>query len=285
MSRKKRTPHELIERIRDTLKELRLPAMALQLDELMTQSSVEDGSRLEFLWRLLEPQLNLRRQRSVDYRIHKARFPSFKSLDNFNFSFQKKLDRDRVLELATLDFVERGQNLLVAGMSGTGKSHICIALGYLACAVRIPTRYTTSADMLAELHAGLATGLLQESLKSFVQPQLLIIDEVGLDRPERDATPDAQLFYKVIRPRHEGGRSTVITSNIAWDKWGDYLGDDIATVAILDRLIEHGHLITIEGPSYRAAAHTKLNTRSGSKAKGKAKTKAKRGDTKPRRSS
>jgi DNA replication protein DnaC len=278
MSPKKRTPHELIERIRDALKDLRLTAMAQQLDELLGREAVEDGSRLEFVWQLLEPQLNLRRQRSVEYRIRKARFPCFKSLDNFEFAFQKKLDRDRILELATLDFVRRGQNLLVAGMSGTGKSHICIALGYLACAAGVPTRYTTSADMLAELHAGLATGLLQESLKSFVQPQLLIIDEVGLDRPERDATPDAQLFYKVIRPRHEGGRSTVITSNIAWDKWGVYLGDDVATVAILDRLIEHGHLMTIEGPSYRAAEHTKLNTKTTNKAGNG------RG-TKPRRSS
>lgn len=277
MARKKRTPHELIERIRVALKELRLTAMAAQLDELLSQSGVDDGSRLEFLWRLLEPQLNLRRQRSVDYRIRKARFPGFKSLDSFDFAFQKKLDRDRVLELATLDFVRRGQNLLVAGMSGTGKSHISIALGFLACAARIPTRYTTSADMLADLQAALATGLLQESLKTYVQPQLLIIDEVGLDRPERDATPDAQLFYKVIRPRHEGGRSTVITSNLAWDKWGEYLGDDVATVAILDRLIEHGHLLTIEGPSYRAAEHTKLNARTGAKTKSKAKAKAKRG--------
>jgi len=285
MASKKRTPHELIERIRVALKELRLTAMATQLDELLSQSGVENGSRLEFLWRLLEPQLNLRRQRSVDYRIRKARFPGFKSLDRFDFAFQKKLDRDRVLELATLDFVQRGQNLLIAGMSGTGKSHICIALGYLACAARIPTRYTTSADMLADLQAALATGLLQESLKTYVQPQLLIIDEVGLDRPERNAMPDAQLFYKVIRPRHEAGRSTVITSNLAWDKWGEYLGDDVATVAILDRLIEHGHLLTIEGPSYRAAEHTKLNARTSAKDKSTAKSRARRRGAKPRRSS
>ncbi len=82
---------------------------------------------------------------------------------------------------------------------------------------------------------------------------------MGLDRPERDRGRDAQLFYKVVRPRHQEAKSTVITSNIDWDAWGDYLGDDVATVAILDRLIEHGHLLTIEGPSWRGEQHRKLN--------------------------
>jgi DNA replication protein DnaC len=211
------------------------------------------------LWRLVEPQLIARRQRAVGYRIREARLPAPKALDNFDFGFQPNLDRERVMQLATVEFVRRGENLLVAGMSGTGKSHICIALGYLACAAGIRTRYTTSAEMLATLAASLATGMLTEALKQYVRPPLLIIDEVGLDRPEREATPDAQLFYKVIRPRHQAPRSTVITSNIDWDSWGSYLGDDVATVAILDRLIEHGHLLTINGPSWRAHQHEALN--------------------------
>ena len=145
---------------------------------------------------------NARRERATDRRLIAARFPARKSLDNFDFKFQPQLDRERVLELATLDFVRRGQNLLVAGMSGTGKSHICIALGHLACAAGIRTHYTTSADMLADLQAALATGALTEVAKRYTKPQLLIIDEVGLDRPERDRGRDAQLFYKVVRPRH-----------------------------------------------------------------------------------
>ena len=166
------------------------------------------------------------------------------------------------MTLATLDFVHRGQNLLLGGMSGTGKSHIAIAIGYLACAAGVRTRYSTSADMLANLSASLATGALSDALKPYIRPDLLIIDEVGLDRPERESLPDAQLFYRVIRPRYEAPRSTIITSNIAWDAWGTYLGDELASVAILDRLIHHGHLLTIEGPSYRAAEHSKLNARS-----------------------
>lgn len=256
---KKTTPRELTARVRQGLVELRLHEMARQLDEELDQGPPKDDTRLDLLWRLIEPQLNARRARAVQYRIKAARLPAPRSLDNFDFGFQTGLDRERILELATLDFVRRGQNLLLAGMSGTGKSHICIALGYLACAAGIRIRYTTSAAMLSKLQASLATNTLNTAIKPFVAPQLLIIDEVGLDRPERDGTPDAQLMYRVIRPRHEATRSTVITSNIAWQKWGDYLGDDIASVAILDRLIQHGHLITIEGPSYRAAEHSRLN--------------------------
>jgi DNA replication protein DnaC len=258
MTQKKMRPDELLERIRNALAMLHLPQMAAQLD---LQAPPDEGS-LEMLWRLLEPQVIARQQSAVGWRIRDAKFPEPKSLDNFQFSFQPNLDQNRVLQLATLEFVRRGENLLVAGMSGTGKSHIGIALGYLACAAGFRTRYTTSADMLATLAANLPTNTLAIALRQYVRPALLIIDEVGLDRPERETTSDAQLFYRVIRPRHQAPRTTIITSNIDWDKWGEYLGDDVATVAILDRLIEHGHLLTINGPSYRAYEHEKLNASS-----------------------
>jgi len=253
---------KLLACIRQALEELRLAEMAAAVEKELCGDAPEGDTRLALLWRLIEPQITARRARSVSRRIRAAKLPAPRSLDAFDFGFQPKLDRDRVMELATLDFVRRGQNLLVAGMSGTGKSHICIALGYLACSHGIRTRYTTSADMLADLQAALASDDLHRALAAYVRPQLLIIDEVGLERPESVAVPDAQLFYKVIRPRHEDASATIITSNVDWKKWGDYLGDPIASVAILDRLIEHGHLITINGPSYRAARHKKLNRRS-----------------------
>jgi len=252
-------PDELLERVRDALGQLRLKEMAEQLDVELAAGPRRGEDRLELLWRLLEPQLIARQQRSCQWRIRRAKLPASKTFDGFDFDFQPNLDRDRVMQLATLEFIRRGQNLLVAGMSGTGKSHICIAIGYLACAAGIRTRYTTSAEMLCTLTASLATGNLAEALKTYTRPPVLIIDEVGLDRPERESTPDAQLFYKVVRPRHQASSSTILTSNIKWDDWGQYLGDEVATVAILDRLIEHGHLLTINGPSWRAHEHEKLN--------------------------
>ncbi len=261
MSTTKR-PDELLELLRKAFDELRLPEMAAQLDATVAEGR-EDEHRLAWLWRVVEPQLIRRREGAVERRIRAAKFPSRKSLDNFDFDFQPGLDRQRVLDLATLEFVRRGQNLLLAGMSGTGKSHICIAIGYLACAAGFRVRYTTSADMLADLHASLASDSLLKAAKTYIKPQLLIIDEVGLDRPERDKGRDAQLFYKIIRQRHQAARSVVITSNIKWEDWGEYLGDDIATVAILDRLVEHGYLLTITGPSWRGEQHKQLNAEHG----------------------
>jgi DNA replication protein DnaC len=254
------TTHDhLLDKIRGALKDLRLPEMLAQLDKELAAGPSDDDTRLHFLWRLLDVQVRVRRERAVDRRIRDARFPAHKTLDGFHFSFQPDLNRDRVLELATLDFVRQGQNVLFGGMSGTGKSHLCIALGHLACLAGLRTLYTTSADLLATLHASLATGHLGEGLKPYLAAELLIIDEVGLDRPERDTSRDAHLFYKVIAPRYDKQRSTIITSNIDWDNWGHYLGDDVATVAILDRLVHHGHLVTINGPSWRAHEHQKLN--------------------------
>ena len=261
--------------------ELRLPIAAAEFDAQLEQCGHSGLSAVEFVWRLLEPQLLYRRQRAIERRIDAAKFPCKKSLDNFDWAFQPTLDRDRVMAWATLDFARRGQNLLIGGESGTGKSHIAIAIGYLACAAGIRTRYTSSADMLATLAASLAMGTLADALKPYVRPELLIVDEVGLDRPERDSQPDAQLFYKVIRPRYDAPLSTIITSNIDWDAWGTYLGDDLASVAILDRLVHHGHLLTINGPSYRAAQHSKLNSSTAPSQKGETQASQSASDTSP----
>lgn len=255
----KTRPDEMIAQVKQALLDLRLPVMAEQLTQEIEQGPPKDENRIAFLWRLLEPQLIHRKQRTVERRIDDAAFPARKSLDDFDFAFQPKLDKNRILELAGLDFVRKGRNLLLGGMSGTGKSHIAIAIGHLACAAGFRTRYTTSADLLTKLNASLATGTLVEATRSYVRPDLLIVDEVGLDRPERASTTDAQLFYKVVRARYDATSSTIITSNLPWDDWGKYLGDDMATVAILDRLIHHGYLVTIDGPSYRADQHSRLN--------------------------
>lgn len=253
------TPTDTLQRIREALDELRMRDMKAQLDVELDDDT--PGEWLDRLWRLLDAQLRARRQRAIERRIKNARFPAHKTLDTFDFSFQTGVDRDQIMHLATLDWLERRQSLLFGGMSGTGKSHIAIALGHLACVHGYTVRYTTSANMLTELHLALATHDLQQAIKPFTRCALLIVDEVGLDRPERQAyiADDAGLFYKVVAARYENGLSTVITTNIEWDRWGDYLGDDIATAAILDRLVHHSRAIHIDGPSWRSYQHQLLN--------------------------
>lgn len=182
--------------------------------------------------------------------------PVRKTLSAFDFDFQPTLDRDLVMELSTLRFIDQAFNVLLAGKSGTGKSHIAMALALTGCADNRRVRYTTSAQMLSTLNAALADGSLESALRQYTKPDLLVIDEVGLEQVERSAASRAGLMQKVLLPRHER-RSTIVTSNIEWEKWGDYLGDHLGAVALIDRLIHHSHVIVINGPSWRDHQHRK----------------------------
>lgn len=212
---------------------------------------------MTWLWRLLEPQLGARIEGRFERRVRESRLPVRKTLAEFDFPFQPELDRDLVMELANLDFARKGINLLLAGMSGTGKSHIGQALCLNGCAENLRVLYTTCADMLSKLNASLATGTLQEALKPYVNADLLMIDEVGLEQVERKDASRSGLMQKVLLPRYNEKRSTIITSNIAWEAWGDYLGDHLGASALIDRLLHHSCVIVINGPSWRDREHQK----------------------------
>ena len=247
---------ETLERIREGLSTLHLTQMRQTLDEVLASPPREELSRPEWLWRVLEPQVRERLEGRVERRIRESRLPARKTLTAFDFDFQPNLDRDLVLELATLGFIDRGFNVLLAGMSGTGKSHIAMALALAACADNRRVRYTTSAQLLSTLNAALADESLESALRQYAQPDLLVIDEVGLEQVERSVASRAGLMQKVLLPRHER-RSTIVTSNIPWDSWGDYLGDHLGAAALIDRLIHHSHVIVINGPSFRDHEHQK----------------------------
>jgi DNA replication protein DnaC len=210
---------------------------------------------LAWLWRLIEPQLHQRIEGRVERRISESRLPARKTFGEFDFAFQPELDRDLVMELATLRFIEQGKNVLLAGMSGTGKSHIAMALGLNACSDNRRVLYTTSAAMLAKLNASLADGTLMQALRPYLGAALLIIDEVGLEQVERKDACRSGLMQKVLLPRYNEHRSTVITSNIPWEAWGEYLDDHLGATAIIDRLLHRSHVIVINGPSWRNHKH------------------------------
>jgi DNA replication protein DnaC len=250
----KLNPDELLTHLHDALAVLGLGELRRALDETLDEP-VQDESRLAWLWRLVEPQLRRRRESRAERRIREARLPVRKTFEAFNFGFQPKLDKDLVMELATLRFVTQGKNVLLAGMSGTGKSHIALALALLACAANRRVLYTTSADMLARLNMSLADDTLAQALKPYTRAQLLVVDEVGLEQVERNEARRSGLMQKVLLPRYNQQRSTIITSNIPWEGWGDYLGDHLGATALVDRLLHHSHVIVINGPSYRDWEH------------------------------
>jgi DNA replication protein DnaC len=193
----------------------------------------------------------------IERRIRESKLPARKTLEAFDFDFQPDLDRDLVLELAMLRFLDQGFNVLFAGMTGTGKSHLAMALALTACTANRRVRYTTSAHMLGALNLALATDTLEETLTEYTRPELLVIDEVGLEQVERGVASRAGLLQKVLLPRYAPPRSTIVTSNIPWASWGDYLGDQLGAAAVLDRLLHNSHVIVINGPSYRDHIHKK----------------------------
>lgn len=247
-------PDELLTHLHDALAVLGLTELRRALDETIAEPA-KDESRLAWLWRLVEPQLRRRVESRAERRIREGRIPVRKTFESFAFAFQPKLDKDLVMELATLRFLAQGKNVLLAGMSGTGKSHIALALALLACNANRRVLYTTSADMLGRLTMGIADETLSTALKPYTRAELLVIDEVGLEQVERNEARRSGLMQKVLLPRYNHGRSTVITSNIPWEGWGDYLGDHLGATALVDRMIHHSHVIVINGPSYRDWEH------------------------------
>lgn len=249
-------PDDVLERTRHLFERLRMKKALDVLDDLLPDDATQRNVVLRAFEDILRAEADDRRERRIERRIKASKLPDHPTLETFDFDFQPELDRDLVLELATLAWVDRAEDLVLIGQSGVGKSHIGKALCLIGCSQQRRVRYTTCADMLTELFASLADGSLKEALKPYTRPTLLLIDDLGYDPIEQEQARDAQLLYKVLEARH-GRRSTIITSNLPVDAWADYLGDHYLTVALLDRLLYNATAITIEGPSYRLAQHKK----------------------------
>lgn len=245
--------------LQQLLLELGLQRIATVLDDELGRAAAEATPVTELLQRLLSLENDARMERRAERRIKEAKLPERKLLADFDFDFQKNIDKRQIVELATLEFAKRKQGLVFAGNSGTGKSHIAKALLLIGCRQNYRCRYVTAATMLKELLAGRADNSLDKKLKSFLAPEILLIDEVGFDRLEQNDAANACLFHKVIDGRY-CKNSTIITTNIDFKQLGDYLGDPVITTATVDRMIHHSIIISIEGPSWRLHESRRLNS-------------------------
>jgi DNA replication protein DnaC len=254
------TAQDTTARIRTYLKTLKLDRMTSALDEELTRAAKEALPPSALLERLLSLEVGALVERRVERRIRESKLPERKLLADFDFNFQKGLDKRQIMELATLDFARRKQGLILAGTSGAGKSHIAKALLLIGCQKTFRCRYVTATAMLRELLASLADDTLERKLKLFLSPEILLIDEVGFDRLEQHDARNANLFHKVIDGRYCKS-STIITTNIDFKELGDYLGDPVITTATVDRMIHHSIIINIDGPSWRLHESQKLNAR------------------------
>jgi DNA replication protein DnaC len=244
--------------VRAHLKILKLFRMESHLDEVLGAAETENTPPLLVLQRLLEIEAVDLTHRRIERRIKESKLPERKLLEDFDFDFQTGVDQKQITGLATLAFIERGQGLILAGNSGTGKSHIAKAMILIACRKLYRCRYTRAADMLHHLMSGLPDNTLDQKLRQYTAPDILLIDEVGFDRLEQRAPHNADLFFKVIDARY-GKKSTLMTTNIDFKALGDYLGDPVVTTAIVDRMVHHAVIINISGPSYRIHESKKIN--------------------------
>ena len=250
---KTKASRDLRERLLEYFETLRVPLSAAELDAVLAEAEKQRWSALEFLERLIGPQADQRRQRAIERRIRLARFKEVKALEGFDWLFNAKaINRTQIETLATGEFIRRGDNLVVAGQSGVGKSHIVQSVGRAACVLGYRVRYVTSAALLLDLTASLADHSLPQYLRRYSNYELLIIDEFGFDKIERaESAQAASLLYKVVDSRTPE-RSTALVTNISFEAWADYLGDAPLAMAILDRLVDGAIVLKIEGRSYRA---------------------------------
>lgn len=249
----------LRERVLEHFATLRIPLTAEEFDQLLATAENEGLPVLEMLDRLLGEQAARRRERSIKRRIDAARFAELKTLETFDWMFNKTIRREQYEQLATAEFVRRHVNVVLVGQSGVGKSHLMQAIGLSACSLGYRVLYTTSAQMILKLTAALADNTLTDTLRFYAKWDLLLVDEFGFDRIEREDCPQAaHLLYKVVHSRHQT-RSTILITNVDFDAWAEYLGDPPLAMAMLDRLVDGAVIIKIKGPSYRARRAAKSN--------------------------
>ncbi|RPJ19963.1 MAG: hypothetical protein EHM26_06390, partial [Desulfobacteraceae bacterium] len=202
MAKTQSTQEQTLTQVRTYLNTLKLRKMGKALDEELSYGTRENLPVSKILERLLAIEADALIERRIERKIKDSRLPERKLLSDFDFAFQKSIDQHQIMDMATLSFVERKQGLILAGSSGTGKSHIAKALLLIGCTKLYRCRYTTAANMLKDLLASLADGTLEQKLKLYTRPDILLIDEVGFDRLEQESARNASLFFKVIDQRY-----------------------------------------------------------------------------------
>ena len=230
---------------------LRIPLTAEQLDAALKQAQDAAWSHLEFLHRLLADQAGLRRQRRIERLIKEAQFQEALPLSSFDWNFNPAIPRVQMETLAQGDFIRRQQNVVFVGQSGLGKSRLIQSIGLAACLLEHHVFYITSSELLGDLTAALADQTLYDRVRFYAKFSLLIIDEFGFDRIERSLCPQAaSLWYKIIDARSQRA-STALVTNIDFESWTSYLGDEQLAMAMLDRIVYGATIVKFKGKSYR----------------------------------
>lgn len=234
------------------LKRLRLSGILETLEVRNQQAITDKWSYIEFLLRLMQDEVERREQKQLALRIRRSSINTTKTLETFDFNFNPTINRQQILDLAGCLYIRQKRNVVMCGPTGVGKSHLAQALAHEACRRGYKVLFTTTHDMLSQLNAGRADGTYQRRLRSFLKPDLLIIDDFGL-KPLHPPGPED--LYDVISQRYEQG-SILLTSNRSPKEWFDLFNKPLLASAALDRLLHLAHVVIITGDSFRARGRT-----------------------------
>jgi DNA replication protein DnaC len=232
----------------EDLAELKLTQIAETYRETLDEAARKNTSMLEVLASLIASEVTVRRQRALERRIRQAKLPPRKTLESYDFNFPKRIPKQKILRLFDCEFVSQHRCGVLIGRTGTGKSHLLIALGYTACEKGISVRWTRAIDMINVLTTAQINGTLEKKLREYTRPDLLLLDELGYLPIDKRG---ADLMFQVVAARYECG-SIVISTNRVFREWGKIFDvDNTLATAIIDRLMHHGEAMVIQGKSFR----------------------------------
>src|SRR3954463_2665559 len=243
-----------LDSIKKSLVALRMPRALEMLDTTFRKIEQGEIDAIEALDHLLVEEVTIRENRRVKTALLLARLTTIKTIAGFDFTFQPSLDRNRILALAELKFIDRAEVVHLLGPPGTGKSHLATALAVEAVKAGRSVAFSTLADIIASLARAEKEGTLRERMRYLCRAALLVVDEIGY----QPVVPGGgNLFFQLVNARYEKG-AMILTSNRGFAEWGELFGDPVVATALLDRLLHHAVVIQIEGASYRLRQHVDL---------------------------